>query len=177
MVVTLVRHGPLTTRQLGETITERYLDWWTTAYGPGWPDSYYGLKPDGKRGTVEGPAPVTYTDLYQRLNAMAGGVVVRGARGGPNNAYLWRAVTSEDLKGREVARREQLVVPADLRERAETYAKEIGCEAEFQLAPETPFDAVKSTGVLVLITPRGRVEIPGPPIQSWYDAAIEVGLL
>lgn len=179
MVVTLVRHGPLTTRQLGETISDRYIDWWIRAHGR-WPESHQGRLRNGKWGTIKRPLPVTYTDLYQRLQSIQGTVIVRSGRGGPYNAYLWRAVTKRELGEREEDRRkalrEQLAVPAELRERAVMYAKEIGCEVEFRVEPETPFDEV-SRGWLVLATGRGRVKVDGPPDQSWYDAAIEVGLL
>lgn len=185
IVVALVRHGPLSISKLAETINERYFEEWQAAHGR-WPQAHHGWRwevepsedSEGvkKWGTINKPSRVGYTDLYSRLQGLQGGVVFQDGKStapvnGRSGAYLWRAVTSQELADRKEEKRERLVVPDELRERVEARAKEIGCEVEFAR------DKAVDQGWLVLVTARGRVEVEGPPDQSWYDAAIEVGLL
>lgn len=186
IVVALVRHGPLSISKLAETINERYFEDWRRAHGR-WPETHYGWRwevepsedSEGVKewGTIAKPEPVGYTDLYPRLQSLKGRVVFQDGKSAPVNgrsgAYLWRAVTRRELAEREHMRHARLVVPDELRERVEARAKEIGCEVEFARGQSKGLPQ----GWLVLVTARGRVDVQGPPTQSWYDAAIEVGLL
>lgn len=178
IVVVLVRHGPHSIKQLGERLSRGALfEEWRLLYGPNWPEGYWGDDDSGERVRRGGPSPVGYTDLYQRLKTLEkAGKVVQADERGQWNAIVWRAISRDDVAARQRDLETRLIVPADLRDRAEAHAARIGCTVEFVVGPETPFDRW-DRGVLALVTPRGRVEVGGPPDQSWYDAAIEVGLL
>lgn len=188
IVVALVHDGPLTITQLAETITRRYFDWWLVAYDGRWPDSHYGRDDDGEWGTIKRPAPVGYTDLYPRLRAMQGrrvfqdGKATRKHGGSRAGALLWRAVTREDLAKAEEKRRAQMSPEPALRERVESAARAIGCEAQFHVQEFAT--AIGGRGLerglqsrVVLKTARGDVEAMGPPARSWEAAAEELGLL
>lgn len=171
IMVAFVRHGPHTNRELQERINRSYFDEWLLLYGPYWRDHYYGERErkDGTkvRGMIRGNAPVGYTDLYPRIKKLEkrGLLIHTGDRSG---AYIWRAVTRAELTDRAAERRGRLRVPAELREQAADAAGKIGCGVSFEVEGER--------GYIRMQTPRGPVRVDGPPEQSWWDAAIDLGL-
>lgn len=173
VVVVLVRHGPHTIRELGERMSRApYHAEWMLIYGD-WPDHYYGRDDDGEWGHIKGrPAPVGYTDLYQRLKKLEKHERVvncgRAKEPGRSSAMVWRAVTREEKLAELLDRTARLVVPRELREQAADAAAKIECTVGFEVVNERGYVRMK--------TPRGPVVVSGPPEQSWWDAAIELGL-
>lgn len=175
IVVVLVRHGQHTIKDLAERISRPpYFDEWLLLYGRDrWPDSYMGYKTNknGKKvwSLHKAPPALGYTDLYQRLKWLeaAGRVTLADGRG-PSNALIWRAVSREDKEAAASKLRERLRIPGELREQASAAAAKIACTVEFEVKNERGYIRMK--------TPRGPVVVDGPPEQSWWDAAIDLGL-
>jgi hypothetical protein len=97
-----------------------------------------------------------------------GKVVQQGRDPNAWNAYVWHPVTREDKESARAVLVERLRVPGDLREQASAAAAKIACTVEFEVKNER--------GYIRMRTPRGPVVVDGPPEQSWWDAAIDLGL-